>query len=110
MKQADSDNEQEQFAAHYSQMNDDELLEIALQPWALSDAAWVALEDELDRRGLDIPEPEGLPRPLVPQKRNLVMVRRFRGLPEALRATGSIEPPAINPFLPEHHILRTHLF
>src|SRR5260370_7138288 len=104
MNQADSDNEQEQFAAHSSQMNDDELLEIALQPWALSDAAWDALEDELDRRGLDIPEPEGLPRTVVPEKRNLVMVRRFRDLPHAFLAKGSIESLRTHSFLPYHNM------
>src|SRR5260370_38265718 len=91
-------------------MNDDELLEIALQPWALSDAAWDALEDELDRRGLDIPEPEGLPRTVVPEKRNLVMVRRFRDLPEALLAKGSIESAGIESFLADDNMVRMDWF
>src|SRR5438309_11927921 len=105
MKQADSDNEQEQFAAHYTQMNDGELLEIALRPWALSDAAWDALEDELDRRGLDLPEPEGLPGITVPEKRSLVMVRRFRDLHEALLAKGSIESAGIEYFLADDNMV-----
>jgi predicted metal-dependent RNase len=35
-----SKDEQRIFARHYSQMSDSELLNIALQPWPLSDAAW----------------------------------------------------------------------
>jgi hypothetical protein len=110
MKQADSDNEQEQFAAHYTQMNDGELLEIALRPWALSDAAWDALEDELDRRELDLPEPEGLPGITVPEKRHLVTVRRFRDLPEALLAKGSIESAGIESFLSDDNMVRMDWF
>src|SRR5437899_11029067 len=95
MRPADPDHEQDQFAANYSQMSDGELLEIALQPWALSDAAGDALEDEFDHRGLDLAEPEGLPRMTVPEKRNLVMVRRYGDLLEALLAKGSIESAGI---------------
>ena len=110
MRPPNPDHEQEQFASHYTQMSDGELLEIALQPWALSDAAWDALEDELDRRGLDLPEPEGLPGITVPEKRNLVRVRRFRDLPEALLAKGSIESAGIESFLADDNMVRMDWF
>jgi len=110
MRPPNPDHEQEQFASHYTQMSDGELLEIALQPWALSDAAWDALEDELDRRGLDLPEPEGLPGITVPEKRSLVMVRRFRDLHEALLAKGSIESAGIESFLADDNMVRMDWF
>ena len=37
------DDDQMEFAARYDQMSDGELLELAAQPWAMSDAAWDAL-------------------------------------------------------------------
>ena len=110
MRPANSDNEQEHFAAHYSQMGDGELLEIALQPWALSDSAWDALEDELDRRGLDLPEPEPPPQTVTPEKRNLVMIRRFRDIPEALLAKGKLESAGIECLLKDDNMVRMDWF
>ena len=110
MRPANSDNEQEHFAAHYSQMGDGELLEIALQPWALSDSAWDALEDELDRRGLDLPEPEPPPQMVTPEKRNLVMIRRFRDIPEALLAKGKLESAGIECLLKDDNMVRMDWF
>src|SRR6266852_3060261 len=94
-----SKDEQRRFAQHYSQMSDGELLEIALQPWALSDAAWEALDDEFDRRDLELPEPEPPPQTVAPDKRNLVLLRAFRDLPEALLAKGSLDSARIESVL-----------
>ena len=78
------DDEQMEFADRYERMADGELLALAAQPWAISDAAWEALEGELERRRIKVPEPESAPQIVVPDKRNLVLLRRFRDLPEAL--------------------------
>jgi hypothetical protein len=99
-----SKDEQRLFARHYAQLSDEELLEIALQPWALSDAAWEALEDELDHRALEPPEPE--PVPIAPEKRNLVLLRRFRDLPEALLAKGSLDSSGMESFLADDNVVR----
>jgi hypothetical protein len=99
-----SKDEQRLFARHYSQLSDGELLEIALQPWALSDAAWEALEDELDRRELEPPEPG--PAPIAPEKRSLVLLRRFRDLPEALLAKGSLDSCGIESVLADDNVVR----
>jgi hypothetical protein len=99
-----SKDEQRLFARHYSQLSDGELLEIALQPWTLSDAAWEALEDELDRRELEPPEPE--PTPIAPEKRSLVLLRRFRDLPEALLAKGSLDSSGIESVLADDNVVR----
>jgi hypothetical protein len=102
----DSRNEQRRFAEHYSQMDDNELLKIALQPWALSDAAWEALDDELDRRDLELPEPEPPPQTISPDKRNLFLLRQFRDLPEALLAKGSLDSAGIEAFLADDNTVR----
>ncbi len=73
---------QASFAARYASMSDAELLELAAKSWELSDAAWEMLEDELDRRGLELPTPEEVPQVAAPEKRNLVLLRRFRDLPK----------------------------
>ncbi len=99
-----SKDEQRRFARHYSQMSDGELLKIALQPWALNDAAWEALEDELDRRDLELPEPE--PTPVTPEKRSLVLLRAFRDLPEALLAKGSLDSARIESVLADDNVVR----
>lgn len=98
--------ERRRFAQHYSQMSDGELLKLALQPWALSDAAWEALDDELDHRDLDLPEPEPAPQMVAPDKRNLFLLRQFRDLPEALLAKGSLDSAGIQAFLADDNTVR----
>jgi hypothetical protein len=100
------DDDQIEFAARYDQMSDGELLELAAQPWAMSDAAWDALEDELDRRELDFPEPEKAPQIVVPDRRNLVLLRRFRDLHEALLAKGKLESEGVRSFLADDNTVR----
>ena len=103
----DLGNRQQQFAARYSRLANDELLKIARDPWALSDAAWEALEDELDRRGLEVPRP-----PQVPslEKRNLVLLRQFRDIPEALLAKGKLDSAGIPCVLGDENIVRLDWF
>ena len=103
---SEPDDRPEKFAQHYSQMSDADLLEIALRPWALSDAAWEALEDELELRDLDLPEPEPAPQVVAPEKRNLVTVRKFRDLPEALLAKGSLDSAGIESVLVDDNMVR----
>lgn len=106
----DFENEQADFSAHYSGMSDAEILKLALEPWALSDAAWDALEEELDRRGLDIPEPESPPPLTAVEKRDLVMLRRFRDIPEALLAKGRLESFGIECCLADENMVRMDWF
>lgn len=107
---ADPENEQRDFGARYSAMSDGELLKLALQPWALSDVAWDALEDELERRNLEVPEPEALPQVSALEKRNLVMLRRFRDIPEALLAKGRLESSGIDAVLADENMVRMDWF
>ncbi len=103
---SEPDDPPEKFAEHYSLMSDADLLEIAIRPWVLSDAAWEALEDELELRDLDLPEPEPAPQIVALEKRNLVTVRKFRDLPEALLAKGSLDSAGIESILVDDNMVR----
>lgn len=98
------------FASRYRDMSDGELLKLAAKPWEVSDEAWDALEDELDRRGLDVPEAEAAPVVSVPEKRNLVLLRRFRDMPEALLAKGKLESSGLEVFLADDNMVRLDWF
>jgi hypothetical protein len=100
----------ESFGARYSQMTDEELLKLAQDAWSLSDPAWEALEDELDRRNLELSETEAPPQLTIPEMRNLVMLRRFRDIPEALLAKGRLESCGIECFLADQNMVRMDWF
>jgi hypothetical protein len=104
------DDTQADFAARYQEMSDNELLRFAAQPWSMSDAAWEALENELDRRGMEVPEPEAAPAISILDKRNLVLLRRFRDLPEALLAKGKLDSAGIECFLADDNMVRMDWF
>ena len=85
------DEESRRFAAQYANLSDEELVKLAQDPWSLSDPAWEALEDEFDRRHLELPTPEAVAKVESLEKRDLVLLRRFRDLPEAMLAKGKLE-------------------
>ena len=78
---------------------------------SLTEVAWDALEDELDRRHL---EPADDDVPLEPHQAlemcELVTVRQFRDLPEALLAKGSLESAGIECFLADENLVRLDWF
>ena len=110
MTPSDFEQRDEGLSTHYSQMTDGELLKLARHPWALSDEAWDALEDELDRRQLAVPEPESPPPISALEKRDLVLLRRFRDIPEALLAKGRLESFGIECFLADDNMVRMDWF
>jgi len=110
VKTSDFGKEYHSFAAHYSQMSDGELLKLALEYWVLSDPAWDALEDEIERRHLEVPEAGSPPQISLPEMRDLVVLRRFRDVPEALLAKGSIEASGIECFLADENMVRMDWF
>src|SRR5690242_7648549 len=109
MKDFEQD-ERQQFAARYSGLSSDELFKIARDPWALSDVAWEALEDELERRGLEPPQLASVPPISSLEKRNLILLRQFRDLPEALLAKGRLESAGIPCVLGDENIVRLDWF
>jgi hypothetical protein len=103
--------EKRRLAANYAGMTDGELQLLARNADSLTELAWDALEDELDRRNLepveDDPTPE--PRPSL-EMQELVTIRQFRDLPEALLAKGSLESAGIECFLADENLVRLDWF
>lgn len=90
-------------------MTDGELQNLARNPEALTDAAWDALEDELDRRHLEVPHEVEEHRKEI-DFRTLVTIRQFRDLPEALLAKGSLESAGFECYLRDDNLVRLDWF
>jgi hypothetical protein len=102
--------EKNRLEAEYKAMSDGELLKLAARSWELSEVAWEALEDELDRRELELPISEAVPQIESLEKRNLVLLRRFRDLPEALLAKGKLESCGVPSVLVDDNMVRMDWF
>ena len=101
--------QRQRLADTYAAMTDDELLKLASNPEALTETAWETLEDELDRRHLELP-PEPADAPAHIDFRKLVTIRQFRDLPEALLAKGCLESMGIECFLRDDNLVRLDWF
>ena len=110
MEMMDPDREKRRLAANYAGMSDGELQQLAQNADSLTELAWDALEDEMDRRLLKYPEE---PAPEYRQEmvlQELVTVRQFRDLPEALLAKGCLESVGIGCFLGDDNLVRLDWF
>lgn len=107
----DQQREKRRLAANYAAMTDGELQGLARHAESLTEVARDALEDELDRRDLDFPDDEATaePQPKL-EIQELVTVRQFRDLPEALLAKGSLESAGIECFLADENLVRLDWF
>ncbi|MGA7219761.1 MAG: DUF2007 domain-containing protein [Candidatus Sulfotelmatobacter sp.] len=102
--------ERRRLAANYAGMADGELQRLARNAESLTEPAWDALEDELERRHLEFSdEPTREPRREM-EVRELVTIRKFRDLPEALLAKGSLESSGIECFLADENLVRLDWF
>jgi len=106
----DEQRERRRLAANYAAMSDGELQRLARNAEALTELAWDALEDELDRRHLELPEETAAQPRQEMEMRELVTVRQFRDLPEALLAKGSLESAGIECFLADENLVRLDWF
>jgi len=98
------------LAANYAGMTDGELQRLARSAESLTELACDALEDEMDRRHLEFPD-DRAPEPRQEMEmRELVTVRQFRDLPEALLAKGSLESAGIECFLADENLVRLDWF
>jgi hypothetical protein len=104
-----SDPERERLAHLYFAMSDEELAGIAENGDELSAAAQEALQAEIARRGLKtaVAPPRGVD---VPELNETVMLRRFRDLPQALLAQGSLESAGIHSYLVDDNMVRMDWF
>jgi hypothetical protein len=105
--------ERQRLAHTYAGMTDGELQKLARSPESLTEPAWDALEDELDRRHLECAEDDSADAPEPRQQmelQELVTIRQFRDLPEALLAKGSLESAGIECFLADENLVRLDWF
>src|SRR6202162_5963666 len=96
--------ERRRLAANYAGMTDGELQRLARNAECLTELACDALEDELDRRHLECSDEAAAPRQEM-EVRELVTIRQFRDLPEALLAKGSLESAGIECFLADGNLV-----
>ncbi len=96
-------------AGVYSAMSDEELGQIAASGDELSDVAREAFHAEVARRGIkiEIAPPRGED---VYELNETVTVRKFRDLPEALLAKGSLESAGIQAYLIDENMIRLNWF
>src|ERR1700691_274593 len=106
----DQQRERRRLADTYAGMTDGELQRLARNWESVTELVLDALEDWMGRRHLefadDVP-PE--PRQEM-EMRELVTVRQFRDLPEALLAKGSLESAGIECFLADENLVRLDWF
>lgn len=101
--------ERVRIAGVYSAMSDEELGQIAESGDELSTAAQEAFQAEVARRGLKmaIAPPRGED---VFEFNETVTLRKFRDLPEALLAKGSLESAGIQAYLADDNMIRMDWF
>jgi hypothetical protein len=106
----DEQHERRRLATNYAGMTDGELQKLAQSADSLTELAWDALEDEMDRRHLEVADdPAQEPRQQM-EMRELVTIQQFRDLPEALLAKGSLESAGIECFLADDNLVRLDWF
>ena len=103
--------ERRRLADNYAGMTDGELQRLARNLESLTELAWDALEDEMDRRHLEFPDGgNDASHTERIEVRDLVTIRQFRDLPEALLAKGSLESAGIECFLADENLVRLDWF
>jgi len=109
MSEIDSEQERRRLSALYSQMAEGELQEIATEASTLTEVAQRVLSDEFQRRGMEpVAEAPKVRREFELQ--DLVTIRQFRDLPEAILARGVLESAGIETFLADDNIVRMDWF
>ena len=109
VSQLNQSDERRRLAGTYASMTDGELLALAKNPESLTEVAWETLEDELDRRHLELPA-EFSATPEALDFRALVPIKQFRDLPEALLAKGCLESAGIECYLRDDNLVRLDWF
>jgi hypothetical protein len=133
MTRIDPEQERQRLVEFYSQQMDGELEKVAGQAYELTGVAREALRAEMTRRGLsaalvenapvapapppmpgDPPPPEPPPVEALPggklEMRDMVIIRKFRDLPEALFAKGSLESAGIECTMVDDNMVRLDWF
>jgi hypothetical protein len=109
MDERDSEQELRRLADSYAAMSDGELEAIAQDPGELTEFARQALLAERDRRQLNFAIGEN-PGTSEIDWEDLVVLKQFRDLPEALLAQGSLNSAGIESFLADDNMVRMDWF
>jgi hypothetical protein len=97
----------------YSKMTDGELEKIAADASSLTDLARAAIQSEMQHRSMHpsaTDEAESAAADSEVSFQHLVLVRRFRDLPEALLAKGSLDSAGIESHLADDNMVRMDWF
>jgi hypothetical protein len=106
MQDSDIEKKRRQVAQLYAGMSEGELRKLAQEAWSLTEIGKEALKFELRRRGLDVQLSESAAAEHGPKISDLVILRKFRDLPEALIAKGALESAGIECFLGDDMTIR----
>jgi len=104
MVELDYEKKRQQAAQVYAGMTEGELRKLAEEAWSLTELGKAALRFELARRGLQIELAESAA--VEAATSNLVTLRQFRDLPEALLAKGALESAGVQCFLADDITIR----
>lgn len=102
--------ERQRLAQNYAGMADGELQQLAQSAESLTELASDALEEEMDRRHLKYLDDPPLDQRPEMEVLELVTIRQFRDLPEALLAKGCLESVGIECFLGDENLVRLDWF
>lgn len=104
MAKTDPQATRKRLAEHYASITNEELVQLADNAWSLTDIAKDALKAELSRRQLSVELHESAP--AQDTRPNLVVLRTFRDLPEALVAKSILDSGGIESFLQDDNVVR----
>jgi len=93
---ADPEEKRQELAKFYASMTEEELRKLAEEAWSLTEIGKETLRSELARRGLKI---ELAAAPPEIQSGILVLLRRFRDLPDALLAQNVLDSTGMESYL-----------
>jgi Putative prokaryotic signal transducing protein len=110
MASTDPEKERQRLTDFYSHMTDDELQKIAEDLASLTEVARQVLHAEGVRRRITLLSDAQHVDAYEPELRNLVTIRQFRDLTEALLAKGSLDSSGIECFLADDNIVRMDWF
>jgi hypothetical protein len=103
---AESEDKRKQVSQLYARMSDPELKALADAAWSLTGTGKEALLAELASRELKFELVTIAPAPIKDPPSNLVTVRKFRDVPEALLAKGFLESGGVESFLVDETTIR----
>jgi Putative prokaryotic signal transducing protein len=117
MTKIDPEKERQRLTILYAGMSDLQLRKVGEKPESLTDWAFEALREEMNKRGLDwsgknMPLPSQMVRSKAIDDSELrpIVLRRYRDMPEAFVAKSLLEDAGIECFLQDDNVVRMDWF